>query len=61
MPSRYSRRIGLAAVLFAATNPLLAQDADDGHTGHHPETEAAGTAPPAAEAAPPAGMMGQPI
>jgi hypothetical protein len=60
MTSRYSRLIGLtAAVLFAATTPLLAQDPDDEHAGHHPETEAAGTAPPAAEAAPPAGMMGQ--
>jgi hypothetical protein len=56
MTSRCSRSIGLAAaVLFAATTPLLAQAADD---EHHPETEAAETAPPAAEAAP-AGMRGQ--
>jgi hypothetical protein len=59
MTSKCSRLIGLAAaVLFAATTPLLAQD-DDEHSVHHPEPEAAGEAPPAAEAAPPAGMMGR--
>jgi hypothetical protein len=59
MTSKCSRLIGLAAaVLFAATTPLLAQD-DDEHSVHHPEPEAAEEAPPAAEAAPPAGMMGQ--
>ena len=59
MTSKCSRLTGLAAaVLFAATTPLLAQD-DDEHSVHHPEAEAAEGAPPAAEAAPPAGMMGQ--
>jgi hypothetical protein len=59
MTSKCSRLTGLAAaVLFAATTPLLAQD-DDEHSVHHPEAEAAEGAPPAAEAAPPADMMGQ--
>jgi len=59
MTSKCSRLIGLAAaVLFAATTPLLAQD-DDEHSVHHPEAEAAEGAPPAVEASPPAGMMGR--
>jgi hypothetical protein len=57
MTSRCSRLTGLAAVLlFAASTPLLAQD-DDEHSVHHPEAQAAEGAPPAAEPAPPAGMM----
>jgi hypothetical protein len=59
MTSRCSRLTGLAAVLlFAASTPLLAQD-DDEHSVHHPEAQAAEGAPPTAEPAPPAGMMGQ--
>jgi hypothetical protein len=46
------------AFLFAASTPLLAQDADEDSV-HHPEREAGEAPPPAAEAAPPAGMMGQ--
>jgi hypothetical protein len=57
MTSRCSRLTGLAAVLlFAVSTPLLAQD-DDEHSVHHPEAQAAQGAPPAAEPAPPAGMM----
>jgi len=59
MTSKCSRLTGLAAaVLFAATTPLLAQD-DNEHSVHHPEAEAVEGAPPAAEASPPAGMMGR--
>jgi len=59
MTSRCSRLTGLAAaLLFAASTPLLAQD-DDEHSVHHPEAQAAEGAPPTAEPAPPAGMMGQ--
>jgi hypothetical protein len=59
MTSTCSRLTGLAAaVLFAATTPLLAQD-DNEHSVHHPEAEAVEGAPAAAEASPPAGMMGR--
>ena len=59
MALRCSRLPGLAAVLLlAASTPLLAQDGDE-HSVHHPEAQAAEGAPPAAEPAPPAGMMGQ--
>jgi hypothetical protein len=59
MTSRCSRLTALAAVLLiAASTPLLAQD-DDEHSVHHPEAQAAEGAPPAADPAPPAGMMGQ--
>ena len=57
MTSRCSRLTGLEAVLlFAASTQPLAQD-DDEHSVHHPEAQAAEGAPPAAEPAPPAGMM----
>jgi hypothetical protein len=58
MAPRCLRLAGLAvAFLFAASTPLLAQDEDE-HSVHHPEAQAAeGAAPPAAEPAPPAGMM----
>jgi hypothetical protein len=59
MTSKCSRLTGLAAaVLFAASTPLLAQD-DDEHSVHHPEAQAGEGPQPAPEAAPPAGMMGQ--
>jgi hypothetical protein len=41
MAPRCSRLTGLAAaLLFAASTPLLAQDEDE-HSVHHPEPEAA--------------------
>jgi hypothetical protein len=59
MAPRCSRLTGLAAaLLFAASTPLLAQD-DDEHTVHHPDAQAAEGAPPAAEASQPGGMMEQ--